>query len=88
MAQHFQEGTLEAVGAAVASKVTQGGAVAGIFGWLVQINWIGLMGVLIGLMGLGANLYFQHRRDMREQAESAARIQAYREQCRLDGRLP
>lgn len=83
MAQHFQEGTLEAVGAAVASKVTQGGAVAGIFGWLVQINWIGLMGVLIGLMGLGANLYFQHRRDKRETLESIERIQALRDQCGL-----
>lgn len=83
MAQHFQEGTLEAVGAAVASKVTQGGAVAGIFGWLMQINWIGQMGVLIGLMGLGANLYFQHRRDKRETLESIERIQALRDQCGL-----
>lgn len=83
MAQNFQEGTLEAVGVAVASKVTQGGALAGVFGWLVQINWIGLMGVLIGLMGLAANMYFQHRRDKRETMESIERIQALRDQCGL-----
>lgn len=83
MAQHFQEGTMEAVGVAVASKVTQGGAMAGIFGWVVQINWIGLMGVLIGLMGLAANLYFQNRRDKRETRESIERIQALRDQCGL-----
>lgn len=83
MAKHFQEGTLEAAGAAITSKVTQGGAVAGIFGWLVQINWIGLAGVLIGLIGLAANMYFQHRRDKRETLESIERIQALRDQCGL-----
>lgn len=74
----------DVIGAAIASKVTQAGAFAGIFGWLAQINWIGVSGVLIALAGLATNYYFQHRRDKREQAESVARIQALRDQCGLD----
>lgn len=88
MAQQVHEGVIEAVGASVANKATFGGAAAGFLGWLAQVNWIGLAGVLIALAGLALNYYFQHRRDMREQAESAARIQAYRDQCRIDGRVP
>ena len=64
---------LEVVGASVANKTTMAGAVAGTLGWLAQINWIGLSGVMIALAGLLANLYFQHRRDKREQAEREER---------------
>lgn len=86
MAQQVHDGMVEVFGAAAANKVTQAGAVAGVFGWLAQINWIGLSGVLIALAGLATNYYFQYRRDRREQAESAARIEALREQCGLEGR--
>lgn len=64
---------LEVVGASVANKTTVAGAVAGTLGWLAQINWIGLSGVMIAFVGLLANLYFQHRRDKREQAEREER---------------
>jgi heme/copper-type cytochrome/quinol oxidase subunit 2 len=86
MAQQVHEGMVEVVGAAAANKVTQAGAIAGVLGWLAQINWIGLSGVLIAVMGLAVNFYFQHRRDKREQAESLARIEALRERCGLEGR--
>ena len=72
---------LEVVGASVANKTTVAGAVAGALGWMAQVNWLGLAGVLIALLGLLANIYFQHRRDKREAAESLARIAALREQC-------
>lgn len=85
MGQQVHEGMVEVVGAAAANKVTQVGAVAGVFGWLAQINWIGLAGVLIAVLGLAVNFYFSHRRDKREQAESIARIEAMRERCGLDG---
>lgn len=88
MAQQVHEGMVEVVGAAAANKVTQVGAVAGVFGWLAQINWIGLAGVLIAVLGLAVNFYFSHRRDKREQAESTARIEAMRERCGLDGHRP
>lgn len=86
MAQQVHEGMFEVVGAAAANKVTQAGALAGVFGWLAQINWIGLSGVLIAVLGLAVNFYFQHKRDKREQAESSARIEALRDQCGLEGR--
>lgn len=88
MAQQVHDGMADVIGAAIASKVTQAGAFAGVFGWLAQINWIGVSGVLIALAGLATNYYFQHRRDKREQAESVARIQALRDQCGLDGPRP
>lgn len=63
----------EVVGAAVANKVTQVGAAAGLTGWLMTVNWIGWVGVAIALAGFGFNVYFQHRRDKREQAEREER---------------
>lgn len=88
MVQQVHEGVIEAVGASIANKATFGGAAAGFFGWLAQVNWIGLSGVLIGLAGLAANLYFQHRRDKREALESQERIEAMRVRCGLDGGRP
>lgn len=59
----------EVVGATIANKVTQVGAAAGFTGWLMSVNWIGWAGVAIALAGFAVNLYFQRRRDQREQAE-------------------
>lgn len=61
---------------ALANKATLGGAATGFIGWLASINWIGLVGTLVAVSGLVANIYFQYRRDKREQLESSARIQA------------
>lgn len=74
---------MEVVGVSVANKATVAGAVTGALGWVAQINWIGLAGVIIAVLGLLTNVYFQHRRDKRETAESAARIAAMRERCEL-----
>ncbi|TBV16697.1 holin [Stutzerimonas kirkiae] len=79
-------GAVEVVGASVAQKVTTAGAAAGFLGWLSQVNWVGLTGALVAVVGLLMNWYFQHRRDKREAEESAARIQALREQCGLGER--
>ena len=74
---------MEVVGVSVANKATVAGAVTGALGWVAQINWIGLAGVMVAMLGLLTNVYFQHRRDKRETAESAARIAAMRERCEL-----
>lgn len=74
---------VEVVGVSVANKATVAGAVTGALGWVAQINWIGLAGVMVAMLGLLTNVYFQHRRDKRETAESAARIAAMRERCEL-----
>ncbi|UZZ08966.1 holin [Ectopseudomonas mendocina] len=86
MALQINESTVDTVAVSVTNKSMLGGAIAGAFGWMAQINWIGLSGVLIALLGLAVNFYFQHRRDKREQAESLARIDAMRERCGLEGR--
>lgn len=72
---------IEVVGASMANKTTVAGALTGAVGWLAQINWVGLIGVLVAVLGLAANIYFQIRRDRREAAESAARIAAIKGQC-------
>ncbi|MBA6090044.1 holin [Pseudomonas monteilii] len=75
------EGIVEAVGASVASKGLWAGGAAGFLGWLSQVNWIGFIGVALAALGFLVNTYFQIRKDRRESAESAARIEALREQC-------
>lgn len=81
MADKGAELAMEVVGASVANKATAVGAVTGAVGWLAQVNWLGLSGVFIAILGLLVNFYFQHRRDKREAAESAARIEALRGRC-------
>lgn len=81
MADKGAEIAMEVVGASVANKATAVGAVTGAVGWLAQVNWLGLSGVFIAIIGLLVNFYFQHRRDKREAAESAARIEALRGRC-------
>lgn len=76
-------GTLELIGAYVAHKVTQGGAIAGVAGWLASVNWVGLIGAGAAIIGLITNIYFQSRRDRREAAESRARLEAMKERCDL-----
>lgn len=78
----LQESVIEA-GIAVSNKTTVAGAAAGVLGWAVQVNWIGIAGLGIALLGFLVNFYFQARRDRREAAESAARIAALRERCEL-----
>ncbi|MNO20196.1 hypothetical protein D3C76_99450 [compost metagenome] len=76
------EGLVEAVGASVASKGLYAGGVAGLVGWLTQVNWVGVGGVALALLGFLVNTYFQIRKDRREAAESQARIEALKGQCR------
>lgn len=76
------EGLVEAVGASVASKGLYAGGVAGLVGWLTQVNWVGVGGVALALLGFLVNTYFQVRKDRREAAESQARIEALKGQCR------
>ncbi|MGP5446650.1 holin [Pseudomonas helleri] len=81
MANPAPESIVEAVGASVASKGMLTGGAVGLVGFFSQVNWIGVSGVVIAVLGLLINLYFQVRKDRREHDESAARIQALRDQC-------
>ncbi|QXH68597.1 holin [Pseudomonas asgharzadehiana] len=82
MANPTPESIVEVVGASVANKGMLVGGAAGMVGFFSQVNWIGVAGVVVAVLGLLINLYFQVRKDRREHAESQARIQALREQCR------
>lgn len=75
----FDEVAIEAAGITVANKSMGVGAATGLLGFFASVNWLGLMGVLVGLVGLIANIYFQIRRDRRESAESRARMAALKE---------
>lgn len=79
----FDEIAVEAAGISIANKTMAGGAATGLIGWLSQVNWIGVIGAGVAVVGLAANIYFQVRRDRRESAESNARIAALRERCEL-----
>lgn len=83
MANPTPENIVEVVGASVANKGMAVGAVVGTAGWLSQVNWIGIAGVVVAVVGLLVSTYFQIRRDRREHAESQERIKALRDQCRL-----
>lgn len=67
---------IESTAVSIGSKTTGGGALVGLVGFIAQINWIGVMGVIIALGGLAVNVYFSIRRDRRESRESEARIRA------------
>lgn len=83
MANPTPESIVEVVGASVASKGMMAGAGAGLVGFFSQVNWIGIAGVVVAVLGLLINLYFQVRKDRREHAESQARLQALRDQCKV-----
>lgn len=67
---------IDAAMSSAADKTTWGGAAMGFVGWLASINWIGLIGVLVAVIGLAANIWFQYRKDRRESTESKARLAA------------
>lgn len=59
--------TLDATAAAVASKVTSGGAGLTVLSWITASNLGVLVGIFIGVAGLLVNMYFKHRQDRRAQ---------------------
>lgn len=65
---------IEAATAAAASKVTMGGALATLWGWLASSQFVGVAGLGIAFAGLLVNWYFRARVDKREQKEHEARM--------------
>lgn len=82
MANPTPESIVEVVGASVANKGMLVGGAAGMVGWLSQVNWIGIAGVAVAVVGLLINLFFQVRKDRRESIESAARLEALKDRAR------
>lgn len=77
MAEYRADIAMDTAAASLADKVTAGGAVTGVAGWFMQINWIGLIGVLIALGGFALSWYFQIKRDRREAELHRARMMEF-----------
>lgn len=73
-----------AIGASVANKTTYTGAATGVLGWVTQIDLLSAMGVILAIIGFLFNLWFQYRRDKREEIESAARLRIIEKQNQVD----
>lgn len=59
-----------------ANSTTGAGAVAGLAGWAISINWLGLCGVLVALAGLIVSWHYQRKRYRLEaEAHERARIE-------------
>lgn len=57
----------EALAASAAAKATYIGGYGGaVLAWLSSANWLAVMGVFVGVMGLLVNTLFSYRRDKRE----------------------
>lgn len=74
----LSEIAVEAAGISIANKTMVGGAATGLVGWLSQVNWIGVTGALVAIVGLVANIYFQRRRDRRERELHQAQLEILR----------
>ena len=72
------DAVVDAAAISIANKTMAGGAGAGLIGWLMEVNWLGVGGLLVAIIGLVAQIYFHLRRDRREARESQARIEQMR----------
>jgi hypothetical protein len=70
----------------IGTKATYTGATTTTVGWILSSEFGVLAGVMIGVLGLLTNWWFQHRRDMREQADFARRerLEELEHQRRMD----
>lgn len=71
-----------------ANNTTLSGAVAGVAGWAMSVNWVGLLGLLVAVAGFLISWHYQRKRyrleaesKERERIEHEARMVAIRERC-------
>ena len=73
MADVSTDVAMEVGAVSVGNKMMVSGAVTGTAGWFAQINWVGLTGAAVAVIGLAVSVYFQIRKDRRETREYEAR---------------
>ena len=66
--------TVDTVLVSVGNKATQAGAGTSLVSWVLSSNFGVWVGILIGVAGFLMQLYFNQRRDKREQAEFEMRM--------------
>lgn len=67
----------DAVGVAVGKFGTYGGGASALFFGLTANELAALCGIVVGVLGLLVQWYYNRRRDRREQAEFEARLRQY-----------
>lgn len=75
---------VEAVGAAIGSKVTYAGAGVSAASWWLSSEAGVFAGIALGLIGLIVNVHFKLRSDSRERAEHEARMAAIKGVCDVE----
>ena len=70
----MNRGAIDATAATLGTKAAYTGATTTVGGWLISSEFGMLVGMVIGVLGLLTNLYFQHRRDRREEREHQRRM--------------
>jgi fucose permease len=58
---------VDTVVSSAATTAMGGGATTSLFGWITSNHSIAVMGLMVAILGFSVNLYFQLRRDRREQ---------------------
>lgn len=69
-----RQATIDATAATLGSKAAYTGASTAVGGWLLSSEFGVIAGLLIGVIGLLTNWYFQHKRDKREEREHQRRM--------------
>ena len=62
------------IGIAMSSKAATAGGATGVLGFILSSPGIGLLGVIVALIGVLVGVYFQWRRDQREEREHRLRM--------------
>ena len=70
------EAAASATAAATASKVTVTGAGVSGVGWLMNSEWLAVLGAVVAVMGFAVNVFFQRRSDRLAVAQHQAELAA------------
>jgi hypothetical protein len=68
---------IDATLAALGHKTAQAGTATTFVGWVLSSQGTAAIGIVIGLCGLGIQLYFRRKQDKREQAEHERKMALY-----------
>lgn len=69
---------IDAAAATFGSKATYTGGGAAVIGGVTSNELLTIVGVVVAVLGFITNLYFQHKRDMREEREHQRRMEHMR----------